>query len=534
MQTQSPSSRTANQPYTIPLQIPYCLPYTEVAAHVNPQELKRKNFTGVNVREVAFKEGVLLLEAAGDTVYKMQLAVKPYSITVQCDCGRKAEKLCYHAANCIEWLTLSKGSYYFERFAADGELGLAATYPDWFRKHHKKPLHAELKDKAACLYISSGIKAEQLHGLLKPWYPAVMQYKAEVPADIVTGYCICCSIRNLHPPILLPFWAKLNHAGTVIRQFIGFFHKQQDLPVLRFTEQQYVLNAIAAEMLQLAMLIPANAAAADKHQPVMASVFHLWQKALPLLAKEKFLYGIAWFHYKRLPSKPPRQHMLPASFSMQPVLPQVQVKKIKEVIDVSINLAAGGKKIAATTNYCFLEMAYSKGSCCFYLFGSLRDAWLWQLVKNRQKIFLFPPVQEKALTGFLQPLCMYYPAVTDKNICAVTTVLKPEQRMVSIDLRGEWYVLTAFILYSNGSKVNVFTKGSHWLAYKNDGMVLMVRDRHAEHALKQLLLACVPALHFQQQDDVIVWHRNEINEKEWKILKDKLKKERIELVMGMS
>lgn len=526
MQVQPPLPRTAMQPYTIALQSPYCLPYTALAHHATANELKRKRFTGVNVKAVSFKDGTLMLEATGDAIYVIRIVVKPYCITVQCDCDREVEKLCHHACKSLEWLALTQGDYYFERFAEDGELVFSAAYPEWFKQKNKQPLHVVLKEEGACLYKAASEKADKLKRLLKPWYPAVMQYKTEVPADVVTGYCICCSVRNLHPPILLPFWARLNNTGRAIKQFIGFFHKIEDLPALHFTHEQYVLNAIAAEMLQLAELLPGNEE--DQHHPAIASVFHLWQKALPLLAKEKFLYGIEWSHYRRLPVKPPKQDMMTACFCTQPLQPHVHVKKVKEVISTSIALHAAGKKIPATIHYSFLEMIYSNGCSCFYMHGSLRNALLWQLVKKKQKIWVFPPVREKAITSFLQPLCMYYPAVMDRSVYDASTVLVPEQKTVSLAMKGDWYVLSAFIVYNEGSKVNVFTKGKHWLAYKAEGMMLMIRDKDAEHALKELVLSFVPGMHYQEQDDVIVWHRNEFNDDKLMVLKAKLEKEGVQ------
>lgn len=480
--------RNASEDYILGFENgPFLLNYDDLNEHVDKADIKRKKFNWPSIKIVYLKDGLLQLSASslGDS-YIITIQVEKDELKISCNCGMQVYKLCNHAYHTIYKLALCKSAFYFEQFVSGGLAETAFDNKDYFLiKESEEGITINSKPTTGKVFIPKELSVAALSNLLKLSLPAATIYNLEVPEEIVTGYAIVCSRLQYHPPFLVPFYGKLNNAGNEVKTFIDFIRYEKDMPALNFSEGQRIVNTVSIEMKKLATELPAKLLGEPKFLPAFFSLFHLWEKVLPLISKEDFVYEY-YVHMRFLKERPRKQYMHQCIVHKERPQIRLRLSIEKELYKLKIIVAIHGKpvKYAIEDSSFLLQVGNMQEN--FYLLSSLKDAMFleWMSISNNC-ITVFKLHQAVFLNGLLKQLSEYYPLE-----CPITYnihQLKPVKKFIQISDKGRWILLTLFIEYDDGTLINAFTNGTGWISEKDNQQVYIQRDKKYEENLKEFI-----------------------------------------------
>lgn len=481
--------RNASDEYTVAFENgSFLLSYNDVKDHVDKADIRRKKFNWPKIKIVLLKDGLLKLHSSfGEKSSIISIQVEKDKLQIACDCGMQVYKLCCHAYYTIYKLALCKNVDYFQQFVSGGLAEIAFANKEYFIiKDSDEGLTIKSKPSVGKIFVPSESSSAALSNLLKLNLPAATIYNLEVPEEIITGYAIVCSRLQYHPPLLLPFYGKLNNARNDVKTFIDFIRYGKEIPALNFSDDQRVINAVCVEMKKLAEELPAKLLRESKYLPGFFSLFYLWEKVLPLIAKQNFVYEYN-VHINHLKQRPRKQYMDPCIiFKERPQL-KLQLTIEKERYKLKIIVCVHGKPVTYKDEESFLLRVRQD----IYLLSSLKDAMLLEWIHDcGNSITVFNPHHSIFINNFLKQLCEYYPLefAANSNIHK----LKPIKKFIQISDKGRWIILTPFIEYDEGTLTNALTNGTGWLAERGNQLILMQRDKQYEKDVKELIKSLHP------------------------------------------
>ncbi len=533
--------RNAFDPYLLPFEEePFHINYGSLMEHINyEKDLKRKKFHWPGIKFNSVRDGMLELISSGDhQSYTINIRVEKHRLQITCSCGREVHKLCCHAYQTIYKLALCNGSLYFEQFCSGGLRDLAASYEKYFISEKcNEGIRMKPKPILGKLYLPSQTAVAFLSNLLQLNLPAATVYNLEVPEDIVTGYAIVFSGRKQHLPFLLPYYGKLNKAGTAVKSFIDFIRVEKEIPALNFSNEQRILNSLCIEMWKLVRELPSKMIKEPKYFPGFLSLFHLWEKAIPLLQNQRFLLRYHSGHINSLKRKPRKEYMAPCTSQTKKPEIALRINRNEDFYKITLTAFINNKPVRYKNEDISFLMRVHNSQDHFYLMPSLKDAaFLEWMGDNGNCITVFKPHYKTFRDGLLKQLSEYYPVGYSnegekeyaewENIC----LLQPVKKLVHFRQQGRWILLTPYVQYDDGSTINALSNGRGWLAEKEDAEIFMQRDKQFETDLKEFVRLLHPEFNNQVNTDCFYFSNSVFNENnQFTKIKSRLEKAGIEI-----
>ncbi len=393
---------------------PYVLTEEALKEQVDPLIQRRRNwhypkleFTGVQDARLT------LMNTSRNVSHELNIGIAPDKLHVSCDCGLPAETLCVHAYNALLQIIWFGGTHYFKQYRPKGRAEMAAAHGKYFEK---KTGDAGIKiipkkNLGSVYYLTGKLEGAALTEILKlPGTSPAPQRPASETA--LTYMLVNASWREKCLPFLLPCLGKLNTAATGIRGFHHFIsgtEKEYD-PYL--TEEQRTLNGICCEMAKQAEKLPGTIGecmAIPAASGPLSLLFGLWQKAIPLLQQQEYLYNFYLNRKRELRGKPIKRHL--REIEIHDDTPGLRFRLTDKgpfyLLEIEVWLK--GRKLDGDefTTAFFIEKFQE-----LYLLSSLRDVALAEWMgKHGGRITIFKEHFSAFEQDFLQPLREYYPVI---------------------------------------------------------------------------------------------------------------------------
>jgi hypothetical protein len=200
--------------------------------------------------------------------------------------------------------------------------------------------------------------------------PACKPLGYEEGNNKVLAYILVENSRNDLLPFLLPCMGTTTKWGKSIKSFEHFLSGAQKEYDALLTDDQKTLNRICFEMFQLAEELPGLLKQEGDNKELVA-LFGLWQKALPLLKRQGFVYHYMYYWKTELRGRPEKEKLY--RISMPDERPQIYFELVehKAFYRLHIRMAIGRKPVKefnARTPFFILSDAR------VYLLNGLQDA----------------------------------------------------------------------------------------------------------------------------------------------------------------
>ncbi len=476
----------------------YKLSTDALEAHADEKDLKRKRFGWPGIKFISLTDGMLdIVAASNNESYNIAMQVEKDMLQITCNCNTLVHKLCVHAYQTIYKLIFYKGENVFEQFSRGGLIEQALAFKQYFSiEESSEGISITPKAGIGKLFSTSEHITQALTNFLSLGIPPAVMHTTEADNNNVLGYALVYSDRKYHLPILLPFIGKTNKDGTTIRSFTDFIRKESDLLHLKCTEQQKLLNSICIDIYKTVQELPSTILSNPDALPGFVSLYHLWQQALPLVAKEAFVFRYYSYRLKFLLKKPYKQYMRSCTLHQEKPAISFTLSEKEDFyvlkLDVTIN-----KKIIKRKYYsnAFLLLKQQDKED-FYFLSHLTDAAILEYFKESTDITIFKQQFKAFRDGFLKVLSERYPLTylnANKEAATIKTIeLKPKQKIVRMHTFEQWILIYLFVEYDDGNRLNTLLDGTGWFAEINSKQAFLQRDKQYETSFKNYIQSLHP------------------------------------------
>lgn len=395
--------RNASQPYTLHLDAPYQLSTEKLNEQVEPALVRKRQWFFPKLKFVSLKNNLLTLHATATAdkgiTYEIRVKLEPDKLHVSCNCDNKAETLCFHAYKVLERFTWYGRSHFFAQFKPKGIMELAQKHPRYFQT--SEDLTVTPKDHIGKVYAitEQGLNVERLLSL-------PIQTKAQKKEDTELAYLFIRSYRNKFLPALIPATGVLNKDRTNIKLFHQFLAGLKDYTQF-MTDDQKVLNSLCFQLWKLVEKNPGSQINfLDDQQPAMIEAYNSWEKILPLLFREKFVYVYNLYGLKELKERPHKNRISALTLTEDKPQLHFHLKNQSDFYRLEIKVSVNGKTLRNFDGgMTFFVSAENK---VFFL-QSVRDAAVmaW-LHKNGGQLTIFKEHYSDFKNTVLQHLSKHY------------------------------------------------------------------------------------------------------------------------------
>jgi hypothetical protein len=385
---------------------PYILTEEGLKSQVDATFQKKRNWFYPTINFISLNNQVLKLRISNrELSYELTVKIDPQKLHISCSCGSSVQTLCYHAYQTLERLILFQGTDYFKRYAPKGLFEIALVNKRHFTiKPNDTGLNIEPVAGLGSVYkIADKMDGFNFHEVLNLPYKVVEQESLRV-TDLT--YVILYSSRNKYFPFLLPCLGILNKAGTNIKGFYNFItdasHEYDGLTV-----EQKQLNGLCHEMFSAIKTENGSLIPPDTDQTSAAlSIFNLWNKALPILHQQPFIYRYNYYYRLELKDKPQKGRLQRIRVSTQK--PQLSFKLIDKgaFYQLEMNVAVQGK---IHKQFDTISTFFICKDQCLYLLSSVKDIGILEWMRRcGNRITVFKEHFAEFKTAYLDPLSNHY------------------------------------------------------------------------------------------------------------------------------
>ncbi|GEP97764.1 hypothetical protein [Chitinophaga cymbidii] len=300
--------RNASEPLTIHLEDePYILSEEALKKKVEAKLLRKRDWFYPKLKFISIKDNVLkLLNTHKEVSHEMTVYIEPDQLHISCSCGTQVETLCLHTYKALERLIWYRSTDYFARYRPDGIMQIGTAHEKYFdRKVTDTGLDIKPKTSLGSVYKLG----DKLEGLS---FTDVMNLPQAAPQRIQgreagITYILMNAFRNRYLTFLFPCLGVLNKAGTDVKGFHHFISDTQKEYDTLLTDEQRALNIICLEMWQQTEKQSGSLIEGEpekERSPI--GIFSLWEKAMPLLLQQEFIYRYSLYGKRELKEKPSR------------------------------------------------------------------------------------------------------------------------------------------------------------------------------------------------------------------------------------
>lgn len=332
---------------------------------------------------LSFQQGQLtLLNTCKERSFKLKLQVKDNDLFISCNCDHNKPTLCEHAYGALCTLLWHLGECYFEKLQPGGTITLALAHKSYFDK----------KESTAGINVSPRPELKSVFRLAPEVehidLPAILQLPVPtnsvetLQSDSVLSYLVTIPFRNRLIPALLPCLGRLNKSRTEIKSWDHFLTgvQKQYEPVL--TDSQKELNIACYHLWKIVETTPGSIIKGilkKEGDSRLTDIFNAWQKILPSLQKQPFVYTYLLYGIRELKNKPAKRKIEKVVISEQaPSVAFVLLDK-GAFYQFHMQVRVNGKLLP---HYDAAATFFVQHHQTLYMLSSLRDAalaeWLYR------------------------------------------------------------------------------------------------------------------------------------------------------------
>jgi uncharacterized membrane protein YqaE (UPF0057 family) len=384
--TQNPSKpletmRLASTPFTIYMEDqPYILTAEALKRQVDARLTRKKDWFFPKIRVHSFDNSVLHLQISskGES-YKMEVGLEPDKLRISCSCGTSIETLCLHTYKTLERLTWYRSSAYFIKYRPNGIVEVASQNLKYFDKivNEEGVDYAPKTNLGSVYKIADMMKSLNFSDVLS--LPLSTNTHRSKPKDTALAYLLMDSYGNKYLPFLLPCVGVLNKAGVGLKAFNDFIIST-NAPGQNLTEDQGALNRSCYEMWTTAKAQPNSLLAAHAEVDYLpAIIFAMWEKAIPMLQHQQFIYRYTFYGKRERRSKPSKSRL--ERINLLPDVPRLHFLLIDKgaFYQLQMKITIEGRNI---NQYDSQTTFFINNDNNFYLLSSLKDAGIVQWMKQ--------------------------------------------------------------------------------------------------------------------------------------------------------
>jgi len=399
--------------YPIPLTQPgQLLTREELYRHFEPPK-GRKVYMGNQDEFISFENGVatVKLKLNDGSIYYLYLHVEKDDLYIGCTCGMPGDKLCFHAFIGLFNLTWLRQTFDFQKL----------YWPNFYNeKTSRKFLDIQVssrgidigvKPEYGCTYRSQIAFGLQNPPELKEPNDKMITIKAGDKSAYAYALCFAPDIyRNRHYPVLMPFYGKTDKSGLKVLGFSKFCRPDKEPKPSGSHPYQQQLNEISINMFKIMRPLTYKSEPRDQQvwQEAKATIFALWQKALPLLVSYPYnhTYLLYWFRYLR--EKPTKLFMQGCRYSLERPFLSFLLTFRKDRFNLSAEVIIGSSIITVEHKPHFFIFDEKTGHC--YMMNSIQDDSLlnWML-DNKNKVTILKEDFVEFNEDYLTNLAECYP-----------------------------------------------------------------------------------------------------------------------------
>ncbi|WP_298736132.1 hypothetical protein [uncultured Chitinophaga sp.] len=299
--------RISSEPFTIHLDNePYILTDDALKRQIDERLQRKREWFYPKLKFISMVDTILKMQLTfRDVSHEMTVGIERDKLHISCTCGQQVETLCLHTYKALERVIGYRSTDYFKEYRPNGLMEIAANHPKYFdRKVTDQGIDVKPKPNLGSVYqLADKMESVPLGEVLK-LPPAPPERKAQ---DTAITYILASHFRNKYLTFLLPCLGVLNKSQDNIKAFYHFIsgtEKEYD-PFL--TDDQKILNKLCYEMWQQVETQCGSLIEGDPEQERSpAGIFNLWEKAMPLLLQQQFIYAYCLYNKRELKEKPQR------------------------------------------------------------------------------------------------------------------------------------------------------------------------------------------------------------------------------------
>ncbi|WP_291912712.1 hypothetical protein [Chitinophaga sp. CB10] len=406
--------RNASAPLTIHLEDePYILSEDALKRQTDERVQRKKEWFYPKLKFISMEDTNLKLRLTFREIsYIMTVGIEPDKLHVSCSCGSQVETLCLHTYRALGQLIGYRSTDYFKQYRPNGLMEIAARHRKYFdRKATDRGIEVKPKASLGSVYhLADKMEGLQFADILELPPSAPERKKAK---DTALTYIIIDAFRNKYLTFLLPCLGMLNKAETEVKGFHHFISGTEREYDQFLTDEQKTLNRLCYEMWQQVETQSGSLIEGEPEQECEpAGVFSLWEKAMPLLLQQEFIYRYGLYNKRELKEKPQRARIERVQLSKDRPRLHFQLLDKGAFYQLYMKVAVRDRNI----HKCDTETTFfiSEGTK-LYLLPSLRDAGIAEWIrKSGGHITVFKEHFGDFEQEYLDQLRECYPVTTVK------------------------------------------------------------------------------------------------------------------------
>ncbi|MDE1191830.1 MAG: hypothetical protein PW786_06810 [Arachidicoccus sp.] len=388
---------------------PFVLTKEQFYDQVNGNSFKKKRWDYLSLDFVSYKENCLQLKADhGYWTAVLDFLISSENLRVTCNCGNQSEELCVHAFKTIDKIIDYYGEEYFADFRPDSNMEIADKYPKFFEKRNFGiQKNYTPKKILGNVYRFSSDDSDEYFKILDNLPETEPKGKNSVNTQII--YTIMYPPRSGFetPTFLLPNLAVKNNAGTDVKSF-GKFLSGTDKsyePVL--SENEKMLNSYCYEIWKIAeytnRFVLENK---DNNCEKLQAMLNIWEKALPNLKRQEYVFCFPFFRKRILKAKPYLKYMKRIKVQQEIPTLHFQLTDKGAFYQLIIKVNIGAKSYVQFDSEATFFIVVEDN---FYLASSIRDVGILQWMNEaKNKITIFKEHFQEFEQSCLNPLRKFY------------------------------------------------------------------------------------------------------------------------------
>jgi len=349
----------------------------------------KRGYLAVNVSKTAFTNGILtiIVKIEKEDAERVYIMVKDDHLLISCSTDTDSSYMSRHAYFCLDRFLWYYNERNFDEY----------YYPDFFDENGNSKYLISCKERGKFVirfkkrydnFFRPGMALPEVGSSVATRipYPSPAMFCPEFSAnEKVIGYCLLNPLnRNesemyIEYPMLIPFTATLNLAGTALRSLTTYLIPVRDQLHPELSDSQYNLNDICSEMLKISSYYL-------KKQPDTISIdasdrkeilFTFWQEALPLLLEQQFVFYQNIYHLKYIKNKPVKKDINTCTISAAIPCLDFTLRDKGEYYIFELKFTLDKKRLNFTSS--IIPRFFAASDCnpnLFYLLGSLAEAEL--------------------------------------------------------------------------------------------------------------------------------------------------------------
>lgn len=389
---------------------PFVLTKDQFYEQTNGYKFKKKRWDYLSFDFVSYENNCLQLKAdhVDGWLAILDLRIASDRLEITCNCGNQTDEICLHAFKTVDRIIDRYGEEYFADFRPGGNIEIAGKHLKWFERTYTGIQQNYTPKKIlGSVYRFTNEDSDDYIKILQSLPQGSLKDKTAINTQIIYTIMFPPRSRFETPTFLLPSLGIKNKAGTDIKSYGKFLSGTEKSYEPFLSENEKILNSYCYEIWKIAehanRFVLENK---DDDCNRLRSLFDFWEKAVPILNRQEYVFCLPFFRKRELKGKPYRSYMQRVKIQTERPMLHFQLIDKGAFYQLIIKINIGNKSYvqfnATTTFFIIIDDK-------FYLASSMRDVGVLEWMNEADnKITIFKEHFEQFEHSCLNPLRKFY------------------------------------------------------------------------------------------------------------------------------